>query len=119
MVEARKLNPTRPFHQKWPHILGRGSPRRIAALCGTSSTEPPAFTESSIRRQLFRWCLAVNSSIRFRAQQMPNRQTTHSNGALALPALKRVIRVRTLSQSAKALLPPHKCACSHPQYGEA
>jgi hypothetical protein len=31
-----------------------------------------------------------------------------NNEALALPALKRVIRVGTLSQSAKALLPPHK-----------
>jgi hypothetical protein len=29
--------------------------------------------------------------------------------ALALPALKRVTRVRTLSRSAEALLPPHKC----------
>jgi hypothetical protein len=32
-----------------------------------------------------------------------------SNAALALPALKRMIRVESLSQSAKALLPPHKC----------
>jgi hypothetical protein len=31
----------------------------------------------------------------------------------ARPALKRVIRVETLSQSAKALLPPHKCGGSH------
>jgi hypothetical protein len=35
--------------------------------------------------------------------------------ALALPALKRVIRVETLSQSAEALLPPHKCGGSHPR----
>jgi hypothetical protein len=34
---------------------------------------------------------------------------------LALPALKRVIRVETLSRSAKALLPPHKCGGSHLQ----
>jgi len=33
--------------------------------------------------------------------------------ALALPALKRVMRVETLSRSAKALLPPHKCGGSH------
>ncbi len=33
--------------------------------------------------------------------------------ALALPALKRMIGVETLSQSAKALLPPHKCGGSH------
>jgi hypothetical protein len=32
--------------------------------------------------------------------------------ALALPALKRAIRVETLSRSAKALLPPHKCGGS-------
>jgi hypothetical protein len=31
----------------------------------------------------------------------------------ALPALKRVIRIETLSQSAKALLPPHECGGSH------
>jgi hypothetical protein len=30
-----------------------------------------------------------------------------------LPALKRVIRVETLSQSAEALLPPHKCGGFH------
>jgi hypothetical protein len=40
---------------------------------------------------------------------------THES--LALPALKRVIRVETLSQSAKALLPPHKCGGSHHQFG--
>ena len=40
------------------------------------------------------------------------RQAT-TNEALAFPALKRVIRVETLSQSAKALLPPHKCGGSH------
>jgi hypothetical protein len=33
--------------------------------------------------------------------------------ALALPALKRVIRVETPSRSAKALVPPHKCGGSH------
>jgi hypothetical protein len=31
-----------------------------------------------------------------------------------LPALKRTIRVETLSRSAEALLPPHKCGGSHP-----
>ena len=36
-----------------------------------------------------------------------------TNEALAWPALKRVIRVETLSPSAKALLPPHKCGGSH------
>ena len=36
-----------------------------------------------------------------------SRARTHE--ALALPALKRVMRVETLSRSAKALLPPHKC----------
>jgi len=41
-----------------------------------------------------------------------------TNEALALPALKRVIRVETLSQSAKALLPPHKCGGSHHQFGQ-
>ena len=38
--------------------------------------------------------------------------------ALALPALKRVIRVETLSRSAKALLPPHKCGGSHHRFGQ-
>jgi hypothetical protein len=32
---------------------------------------------------------------------------------LALPALKRMIKVETLSRSAKALLPPHKCGGCH------
>ena len=32
---------------------------------------------------------------------------------LALPALKREITVKALSQSAKALLPPHPCGGSH------
>jgi hypothetical protein len=36
-----------------------------------------------------------------------------SHEALALPALKRVIRAGSLSQSAKALLPPRKCGGSH------
>ena len=31
---------------------------------------------------------------------------------------KRVIRVETLSRSAKALLPPHKCGGSHNQFGQ-
>jgi hypothetical protein len=35
-----------------------------------------------------------------------------TKSGLALPALKRVIRVETLSQSAKALFPPHKCGGS-------
>ena len=39
-----------------------------------------------------------------------------TNEALALPALKRVIRVETLSRSSKALLPPHKCGGSHHQF---
>jgi hypothetical protein len=38
--------------------------------------------------------------------------------ALALPALKRLIRVETLSRRAKALLPPHKCGGSHHQFGQ-
>jgi hypothetical protein len=38
--------------------------------------------------------------------------------ALALPALKRVMRVESLSQSAKALLPPHKCGGSRHQFGQ-
>jgi hypothetical protein len=33
--------------------------------------------------------------------------------ALALPALKRMIKVTTLSRRAKALLPPHKCGGFH------
>jgi hypothetical protein len=33
------------------------------------------------------------------------------------PALKRVIRVETLSKSAKALFPPHKCGGSHRSFG--
>ena len=64
----------RRFPSSPPRCLrrsGSGSPRRIATLCGTSSTEPLAFTESSIRRQFSRWRFTVNSSIRFRAQQMP------------------------------------------------
>jgi hypothetical protein len=32
---------------------------------------------------------------------------------LALPALKRMIKIETLSRSAKALLPPHKCGGFH------
>ncbi len=41
-----------------------------------------------------------------------------TNEALASPALKRVIRVETLSRNAKALLPPHKCGGSHHQFGQ-
>jgi hypothetical protein len=39
-------------------------------------------------------------------------------GSLVWPALKRVIRVETLSQSAKALVPPHKCGGSHLEFGQ-
>ena len=41
------------------------------------------------------------------------RELMGSHEALALPTLKRVIRVKTLSQSAQALFPPHKCGGSH------
>ena len=41
------------------------------------------------------------------AVEVPARRRTE------LPALKRVISVETLSQSAKALFPPHKCGGSH------
>ena len=39
-----------------------------------------------------------------------------ANEALALPALKRVIRVETLLRSAQALLPPHECGGSHHEF---
>jgi hypothetical protein len=38
---------------------------------------------------------------------------THTLKTLAVPALKRMIKVETLSRSAQALLPPHKCGGSH------
>ena len=38
---------------------------------------------------------------------------TQTLKTLALPALKRVIKVEILSRSAEALLPPHECGGSH------
>ena len=48
---------------------------------------------------------------------LPRFSHAGTHEALTLPALKRVIRVETLSRSAQALLPPHKCGGSHHQFG--
>ena len=45
----------------------------------------------------------------YKALERGQEISAEADEALALPALKRVIRDETLSQSAKALLPPHKC----------
>ena len=61
----------------------------------------PTRTRSFMPLSMGRWLLRSVS------------QLLGTHEALALPALKRVIRVETLSQSAKALFPPHKCGGSH------
>jgi hypothetical protein len=54
---------------------------------------------------------------RERMRSLPRLARAWTNEALALPALKRVIRVEAFSQSAKALLSAHKCGRLHHQFG--